>query len=139
MDVDGPVLAAVGAELNGVDVSVVQFRGMAQKEGRGVAGANVLEEEGVLGVVLDVTPVGAAFAVPVAVVEHTEVVLPLLSPGIFGDVFVDGRFVELESLGVAGGHVVEDLGSAIPLGRRGGQGRICKGGAELPSLGGRET
>ena len=77
VDVAPAELVRIAVVVDGVDVAVVQLGRVAQEERLGIARADVLQEEGVLGVVLDVAPVGAALAIPVAVVQQAVVVRAL--------------------------------------------------------------
>ena len=130
--VDAADCVRILAPVNRIDVAIVQFGLAAEVERSRIARANVLEEEGVLGVVLDVAPVGAPFAVPVAVVEHAEIVLPLATFDVAVEVLVDRLFVERKGLRIAWGNAVEDLAVADPL-------RAARSAGAAPGTGGKSA
>ncbi len=126
VDVYAAELPRIGRRVDRVHVAVVQFGGMGEEERLGIPGTHVLQQQRVLGVVLDVAPVRPALAVPVAVVEHPVVALPLARLRIGLQVPIDRLFVNLEPLRVARGDVVKRPAAAVHLGRRGGQQRTLE-------------
>jgi len=129
-----PLTALARAVVAGIDVNGVPGRLLAEEVPLAVRGARELHQEGVVVVVLPVGPVHLALAELVAVVEHAVVPAGRLPTGV---VVVDGLadFLVLRRTPRRGGQdLTEDLRTAVPLRRAGGDQGLLEECGGLPGI-----